>query len=68
MGNWEDLFYEIHEDIEKYGLRKEYNAQLEKMNGQEKHQYKEARDRMRYAYDKVIAEYHKKNNKVKSKT
>jgi len=67
MGHWEDLYHEIHKDLEKYGLQKEYNTQLEKMNHQDKHQYTESRDRMRYAYDKVFGEY-QKNKKVKTKS
>ncbi len=54
MGHYEDLWYEISEDISKKGLRKEFDAQLEKMNGQSKHRYKDTRDRWSYAHNRVI--------------
>ena len=53
MGHYEDLFYEIHDDIKSKGLNKEFQAQLEKMKHQPKHQYKEVRDRCSYAHNKV---------------
>ena len=55
MGHYEDFWHEITESVEKNGLRKEFNAQFKKMNGQDKHKYKDTRDRWRYALDKVIS-------------
>ena len=63
MGHYEDLFYEITESINKKGLRKEFDAQLEKMNMQDKHRYKDTRDRWTYAHNKVIKLYDKKAKK-----
>ena len=54
MGHYEDLWYEIHNDINNKGLNKEFDAQLEKMRSQDKHKYKETRDRWSYAHNKVI--------------
>jgi hypothetical protein len=54
MGHYEDLWYEISEDITNKGLKKEFDAQLEKMSRQPKHQYKESRDRWSYAHNKVV--------------
>ena len=54
MGHYEDLWYEIHESIEREGLQKEFEAQLKKMNAQDKHRYKESRDRWEYAYSRVL--------------
>ena len=54
MGHYEDLFYEITESINREGLKKEFDAQLKKMNGQEKHKYIETREKWRYAHDKVM--------------
>ena len=54
MGHYEDIFWEITESINKKGLRKEFDAQLEKMKHQDKHRYKEIRDKWDYAYQKVI--------------
>ncbi|MAB65313.1 MAG: hypothetical protein CL662_00590 [Bacteroidetes bacterium] len=57
MGHWEDIFWEITESINKKGLKKEFDAQLEKMSHQDKHRYKETRDKWQYAHSKVIKEY-----------
>tara|TARA_R110001592_G_scaffold71107_3_gene217629 strand:- start:15242 stop:15424 length:183 start_codon:yes stop_codon:yes gene_type:complete len=60
MGQYEDLYYDISESIDKKGLRKEFQAQLEKMRNQDKHKYKEVRDKWSYAYEKVLTEYNKR--------
>ena len=62
MGHYEDEFMEIYKTIESRGLRKEYNAQMEKMRAQDKHKYKETKDCMRYACDKVVIEQKEKYN------
>ena len=54
MGHWEDIYWEITESINKKGLKEEFNAQLKKMSTQDKHRYKETRDKWEYAYNKVI--------------
>ena len=56
MGHYEDLFYMILDDVNSKGLKKEFDAQLEKMSYQNKHRYKETRDKWRYAHDKVVKE------------
>ena len=53
MGHWEDFWWEITESLNQKGLRKEFDAQLEKMSHQDKHQYKDTRDKWQYAYNKV---------------
>ena len=53
MGHWEDFWWEITESINKKGLRKEFDAQLEKMSYQDKHRYKDTRSKWEYAYNKV---------------
>jgi hypothetical protein len=54
MGHYEDFWYEITESIEKHGIRKEFDKQLEKMRGQEKHKYTETMARWEYAFQKVL--------------
>ena len=68
MGQYEDIFYEITESINNLGLKKEFDAQLEKMRNQDKHRYKEVRDRWDYAYQKVIRKYENKRNQKIQKT
>lgn len=54
MGNYEDLFWEVHEKLSELGLKKEFDKQLFKMENQDKHKYKSFKDKYEYAYDKVI--------------
>ena len=63
MGHYEDLWYQILDDVNSKGLKKEFDAQLEKMNGQSKHQYKDTRDRWSYAHNKVMKLSSKKASK-----
>ena len=63
MGHWEDIFWEVTKSIKEKGLQKEFDAQLEKMNGQSKHQYKDTRDRWSYAHNKVTKLFSKKAKK-----
>ena len=65
MGHWEDFWWETSEQLEKLGLRKKFENQLDKMRYQEKHQYKDSRERWRYALDKVVASHNKSKNKAK---
>jgi len=53
MGHYEDFWYEITESINKKGLKKEFDAQLTKMDTQDKHCYKDIRAKWQYAYNKV---------------
>ena len=62
MGHYEDEFIEIYNAIENHGLRKEYDTQIEKMRAQDKHKYKDAKEYMRYACDKVVIEQKEKHN------
>ena len=57
MGHWEDFWYQIHASIDKNGLRKEFDAQLKKMNNQEKHRIRDTRSRWSYAHDKVLKQH-----------
>jgi len=60
MGHYEDLWYDIHASLEKHGLQKEFDSQLDKMSSQSKHRYKDTRSRWSYAHDKVINQIKKK--------
>ncbi len=54
MGNYEDLFWEVDEKLSELGLKKEFNNQLLKMKGQDKHKYKSFKDKYEYAFNKVV--------------
>ena len=64
MGHYEDFWYLITEEIKQEGLQKEFDAQLEKMSHQDKHRYKDTRSRWEYAYNKVITNENKRNQKI----
>jgi hypothetical protein len=57
---YEDLYYEIHEQMEKLGLRKKFDKELEKLRNDPKWKYKEVRDRWETARTTVITKYNKK--------
>jgi hypothetical protein len=62
MGHYEDVFYEIYDDIEIKGLKSQFNAQLEKMSLQEKHKSKSVREMWKYAHHKVTSSFNSEGN------
>ena len=54
MGHYEDLWWEITDDINNKGLKKEFDAQLKRMNDQDHHKFKDSRARWEYAHKKVL--------------
>jgi hypothetical protein len=62
MGHWEDFWWHITESINQKGLKKKFDAQLKKMDGQSKHQYKDTRSKWDYAYNKVIKQEKNESN------
>jgi len=61
MGHLEDFWWDTSKEIKELGLEKQFNEQLEKMNGQDKHRYKDIRAKWEYAFNKVLKK-NKKNN------
>ena len=53
MGHYEDGFWEIYQEVEKKGLREEFNAQIKKMHKQPKHDHKEPMEYWKYALKRV---------------
>ena len=66
MGHYEDFWWDVTIDINDKGLKKEFDAQLEKMNSQDKHRYKDSRERWSYAHTKVLklSDKNKSNKKA----
>ena len=56
MGQYEDTFYEIYNQVEEKGLKDEFYKQLDKMKQQDKHRYKSVKDHWEYAYRRIIGE------------
>ncbi len=67
MGHWEDFWWDTSKEIQELGLKKAFDKQLEKMDTQDKHRYKDTRQRWEYAKTKVINNLKKEKNE-KSKT
>jgi len=54
MGQYEDLFYEIYEELRNRDLSDEFNKQISKMEFQDKHKHKSVKEKWEYAFNKVI--------------
>ena len=52
----EDTLWFIYEEVEKKGLRRKFDKQVEKMKYQDKHRYKDTRQIWEYALNKVKEE------------
>ena len=56
--SYEDIYWEVHHEMEELKLQKQFDAQLKLMETQDHHRYKDTRDKWAYASEKV-----KKQNK-----
>ena len=56
MGTYEDLYYEITIEVEKLGLRKEFDKKLKELRNDDKYKYSEIRDRWQIALQQVKEE------------
>ena len=53
MGQYEDLFYEIYDEVTNNNLNEEFNIQLSKMEFQDKHKYKSVKEKWEYALSRI---------------
>ena len=60
MGQYEDLFYEIYDEVTNNNLNEEFNMQLSKMEFQDKHRYKSIKEKWEYALNKIKEDIQKK--------
>ena len=51
--SYEDFWWDVHNEIKELGLKKQFDKQIKKMSTQEKHKYKDTRDRWEYAINKI---------------
>jgi hypothetical protein len=49
----EDTMYEIYEEVEKKGLRKKFDKQMDKMENQDKHKWKTICEKQEYALRRI---------------
>ena len=54
MGNTEDIYWEIHHEIKKLNLQKEFNLELEKLKQNDKFKHMETHRKWQNAFEKVI--------------
>ena len=53
MGHYEDTIYFIYEEVEKMGMRKEFDKQMKKMKDQSKHKHKSMNEKYEYALRRI---------------
>ena len=44
MGSWEDLFYEVTDEVTKLGLKKEFDKKLQDLRNDDKYKHTEVRE------------------------
>ena len=50
MGNWDNLYYEIHEEIALMGLQKEFSNLVNRLSYEDKFKHQTARARWNAAF------------------
>jgi hypothetical protein len=60
MGQYEDLFYEIYDEVTNNNLNEEFNMQLSKMEFQDKHKHKSVKEKWEYALNRIKENIQKK--------
>lgn len=60
MGQYEDLFYEIYDEVKNNNLSDEFNIQLSKMEFQDKHRHKSVKEKWEYALNRIKDNIQKK--------
>jgi len=64
---YEDIYWEINQEIKDLKLQRKFDAQLNRMRDQDHHRYKEIRDQWSYARDKVVRLYQENRSKKATK-
>jgi len=49
MGSWEDIYYDISQQMSELKLKKEFDAELKRLRDDDKYKYSEVRDRWEVA-------------------
>ena len=62
MGQYDDIWYDISESIQKLGLEGEFETELENLKFIPKYRYAGTRDKWDAAYQIVIEKYKKKGH------
>lgn len=49
----EDTLFEVYDEVQKSGLREDFDKQIKKMSGQDKHRYKTIAEKWEYALYRI---------------
>ena len=64
----EDIMFEVHQEVEKLGLRKQFDKQLKKMQTQSKWKWKGVGERWEYALHRIKEQYAQSNKRTTKKS
>lgn len=53
MGNWDNLYYEIHDEITLMGLNQEFNNLVNRLSYEEKYKHQPTRARWNAAFQMI---------------
>ncbi|MFT4599015.1 MAG: hypothetical protein ACJAR8_001237 [Bacteroidia bacterium] len=53
MGNWDNFYYEMHEELTQLGMKQRFNSLLQELSTQDKFKYKSVRDRWNTAFKMI---------------
>lgn len=54
MSTYEDTLMEVYLEVNKKGIRDEFEKQCKKMNSQEKHKFKTVAEKWEYALKRIL--------------
>jgi len=54
MSAYEDTLMEVYLEVDKRGIKDEFEEQCKKMNSQEKHKYKTIAEKWEYALNRIL--------------
>ncbi len=53
MGNWENLYLEIYDEVSKRGANQAFYAYVDELSNERKYRYKDMRELWRMAFEKI---------------
>ena len=64
MGHWEDFFWEVTEEVNQLGLKKEFDKLLRQIRFDEKYRYTDLKDRWSIALMKLKEQNNIKDERI----
>ena len=53
MGNWDNLFYEIHDEVNTLGLRTQFNSLVNRLSFEDRYKHQPVRERWSVALQMI---------------